>query len=250
VPLASAGRHQREDCVDAEDEHAGDGGVGEVVVCGGHDRQQRDRRVQQRQVTPARPLDADEHHCDQQCPSEVQRRHRRELIGDRRIGVLAVDAGAIGLERVDETVLVEHPRRSQRIEHVDDECDQRHRDEPVAEPRVEVAVAEDDPTDECEAQREVDEDVVVVEELDQPVEPHRDVLDAVLAEDVQRLFDVDDAAGIGERRVGVVASQVADLLVAEEGGDDDDDLADGEPGAGGEAGGTWHRHVQIVERAT
>ena len=249
MPLASAGRGECEDCVDAEDEHAGDGGVGEVVVCGGDDRQQRDRRVQQRQVTPARALDADEHQCDQQRPPEVQGRHRRELVGDRGVGVLAVDAWPVGLERVDETVLVEHPRRCQRIEHMDDERDQRHRHEPVAEPGVQVAVAEHDPSDEREAQREVDEDVVVVEELDQPVEPHREMLDAVLAEDVQRLFDVDHAAGVGERRVGVVASQVADLLVAEEGSDDDDDLADGEPGAGGEAGGTWHRHVQIVERA-
>ena len=44
------------------------------------------------------------------------------------------------------------------------------------------------------------------------------------------LLDVDHAAGVGERGVGVVAGQVADLLVSEEGGDDDDDLADGEPG--------------------
>jgi len=32
VRLAGHARHEREDGVDAEDEHAGDGGVGEVVV--------------------------------------------------------------------------------------------------------------------------------------------------------------------------------------------------------------------------
>ena len=137
-------------------------------------------------------------------------------------------------------MLVEHPRRRQRIQHVDDERDQRDREEPVAEPRVHVAVAPDDPTDEREAGREVDVHVVVVQELDHPVEPHDQVLDAVLAEDVQRPLGVDDLARVGERRVGVAPGQVADLLVGEEGDGDDDDLADGEPAAGGEAGAAWH----------
>jgi len=232
--------------VDAEHEHAGDCGIGQVVVGGGDDRQQRDRRMQQREVAPPRALDADEHQRDEQCPPEVQRWHRRELVGHRGVGVLGVDPRTVCLERVDEAVLVEHPGRCQRIQDVDDQRQQRHRDEPVAESRIDVSVADDDPTHEREAEREVDVDVVVVEELDQTVEPHRSVLDAVLAEHVQGLLDVDDAAGIGERRVGVVACQVADLLVTEERGHDDDDLADGEPRAGGEAGGAWHRHVQIV----
>jgi hypothetical protein len=142
---------------------------------------------------------------------------------------------------VDEPALVEHAGRCQRIQDVDDECQERHRQEPVPESRVQVAVTEHDPADEREAEREVDEHVVVVEELDQPVEPHRQVLDAVLAEQVQCLLDVDHSAGVGERRTLVVAGQVADLLVPEEGGDDDDDLADGEPmAAGGAGGGAWH----------
>ena len=101
-------------------------------------------------------------------------------------------------------------------------------------------MAQHHPADEREAGGEVDEHVVVVEELDQPVETHRHPLDAVLAEHVQRALDVDHPAGVGERRIGVVAGQVADLLVAEERGDDDDDLAHGEPTAGGQAGSTWH----------
>ena len=101
-------------------------------------------------------------------------------------------------------------------------------------------MAEHHPADEGEADGEVDVHVVVVEELDQPVEAHREILEPVLVEDVQRLLDVDHAAGVGERRVGVVARQVADLLVPEEGGNDDDDLAHGEPTAGGEAGSMWH----------
>ena len=74
-------------------------------------------------------------------------------------------------------------------------------------------MAEHDPADEREAQREVDEHVVVVEELDQPVEPHRQVLDAVLAEDVERPLGIDDATRVGERGALVVAGQMADLLV-------------------------------------
>ena len=101
-------------------------------------------------------------------------------------------------------------------------------------------MAQHHPADEREAGGEVDEHVVVVEELDQPVQPHRHPLDAVLAEQVQGALDVDHPAGVGEGRLGVVARQVADLLVAEEGGDDDDDLAYGEPAAGGKAGSTWH----------
>jgi hypothetical protein len=123
---------------------------------------------------------------------------------------------------------------------MDHERDQRDGEEPVAEPRVHVAVAPNDPADEREAGREVDEHVVVVQELDQSVEPHRDVLDAVLAEDVQRPLGVDDLASVGERRLAVASGQVADLLVGEEGGGDDDDLADGEPMAAGEAGSAWH----------
>jgi hypothetical protein len=101
-------------------------------------------------------------------------------------------------------------------------------------------VAEHHPADEREAGGEVDEHVVVVEELDHPVETQREILEPVLVEHVQGLLDVDYPAGVGERRVGVVARQVADLLVAEERGDDDDDLAHGEPAAGGEAGSGWH----------
>ena len=170
----------------------------------------------------------------------MQRRHRRELVRDRGVRVLRVDPRTVGLQRVDEAVLVEHARRRQRIQHVDHECDHRHRDEPVAEPRVEIPVAPHHPADEGEAGGEVDEHVVVVEELDQPLQPHRHPLDAVLAEQVQRALDVDHPAGVGEGRVGVVAGQVADLLVAEEGGDDDDDFAHSEPTAGGEAGSLWH----------
>ena len=101
-------------------------------------------------------------------------------------------------------------------------------------------MAEHNPADEGEAGREVHEDVVVIEELDQPVQAHRHPLDAVLAEHVQRALDVDHPAGVGEGRIGVVAGQVTDLLVAEEGDDDDDDLADREQRPGGEAGCTWH----------
>jgi hypothetical protein len=137
-------------------------------------------------------------------------------------------------------VLIEHARRCQRIEHVDHECDEGDRQEPVAEPGIEIAMAEHHPADEREAGGEVDEHVVVVEELDQPIETQREILKPVLVEHVQGLLDVDHAAGVGERRVGVVARQVADLLVAEERGDDDDDLAYGEPAAGGGAGSGWH----------
>lgn len=144
------------------------------------------------------------------------------------------------MQCVDEAALVEHARRRQRIQHVDHECEQRHRQEPVSKARVQVTVPEHNPADEREADGEVDEHVVVVEELDQPVHPHRDVLDAVLAEHVHGLLDVDDAAGVGERRIRVVAGQVADLLVSEEGGSDDDDLADSEPAAAGEAGSGRH----------
>ena len=170
----------------------------------------------------------------------MQRRHRRELVGDRGVGVLRVDPRAVGLERVHEAVLVEHPRRRQRIQHVDDERHQGDRQEPVAEPRVDVTMAPHDPADEREAGREVDEHVVVVQELDQPVESHRQVLDALLTEDVQRSLGDDDLTGVGERRVRVATGQVSDLLVGEEGGGDDDDLADGEPMAAGEAGCAWH----------
>ena len=101
-------------------------------------------------------------------------------------------------------------------------------------------MAEHHPADEREADGKVDEHVVVVEELDQPVEAKGEVLEPVLVEDVQRLFHVDDAAGVGERRVGVVPRQVAHLLVPEEGGGDDGDLAHGEPATGGEAGSLRH----------
>jgi hypothetical protein len=240
LPLASCARDQCEHGVDAEDEHAGHCGVGQVVVRGGDDRQQRDRRVRQRDPTPARALDPHEHERDQQRPAEVQGGHRRELVGNRRRGVLRVDLRTVRLQRVHEAVLVEHPGRRQRIHDVQHESDHGHRQEPVAKARVDVTVAEHHPADEREAGREVDEHVVVVQELDQPVQPHRQVLDPVLAEHVQRLLGIDDLAGVGERRIGVVTSQVTDLLVPDEGDNDEDDLANREPAAAAEAGSAWH----------
>jgi len=226
--------------VDAEDQCACHCSIGEVVVGGGDDRQQRDRRVRQGHVAPTCALDPDEHQRDQQRPSEVQRGHRRELVGDRLVGVLAVDAGAIALERVDEPVVLEHSRWRQGIGDVDRERGEGDGEEPVAEPRVHVAMADDDPADEGEADREVDEDVVVVQELDQAVEAHCRLLQPVLAEHVQVALDTDDLAGVFHGGARVVAGQVADLLVAEEHGDHDDDLANGEPATGGEAESTWH----------
>jgi hypothetical protein len=130
-------------------------------------------------------------------------------------------------------VLVHHPRWGEWIEHVDDERDHGDRQEPVPEPGIDLPVTEHDPPDEGEARREVHEHVVVVEELNQAVEPHDHALDAVLAEHVQRALDVDDTMGVGEGRVGVVPCQVANLLVGDERNGDDDDLAHGEPAAGG-----------------
>ena len=203
------------------------------MVGGGDDRQQRDRRVGERDPGPAPALDANEHQRDQQRPTEVQGRHRRELIGNRLVGVLGVDARAVALQRVDEAVLVHHPRWGEWVEHVDHERDHRDREEPVPEPGIDLPVTEHDPPDEGEARGEVHEHVVVVEELNQAVQPHDHALDAVLAEHVQRALDVDDTTGVGEGRVGVVACQVANLLVGDERNGDDDDLAHGEPAAGG-----------------
>jgi hypothetical protein len=223
-----------EEGVDAEHQRAGDGGVGQVVIGSGDDRQQGDRRVSVGDPAPAGALDPDEHHRHQQGPPEVQRRHCRELVGDRLVGVLGVDPRAVGVQRVDEAVLVEHARGSEWEGDVDHQRRQRHAQEPVPESGIQIAVPQHDPADEAEAEREVDEHVVVVEELDQPVEPHRDVLDAVLVEHVQGALDVDHCAGVGEGGVGVALRQMADTFVPDEGDDDQGDLAQSEPAVPGE----------------
>ena len=134
------------------------------MVAGGDDRQQRDGRVGE--PPPAVPArgdgdDADRHH---QRPSEVQRRHRRELIGHRSTRVVGIDAGAVHAQRVD--VPLEHPRRCERERDVDHHRRHRDADEPVPDRRVLVAVAGERPDQEGCGGGEVHADVEVVEDVD------------------------------------------------------------------------------------
>ena len=72
----------------------------------------------------------------------------------------------------------------------------------------------------------MNEHVVAIEQLDERVAAHREVLETALGEDVGMAFQVDDSAGVGDSLVSVVARQVPDLAIADEDGHDQGNFPD------------------------
>ena len=91
------------------------------MVGGEHDRGEREQRV--RTITNQRSAAArreDHRPRDRQRPAEVQRRHRRELVGEARVRApVPVRRRADDASGVDEAEAREHARRRERVEHVD-----------------------------------------------------------------------------------------------------------------------------------
>ena len=106
---------------------------------------------------------------------------------------VAVDARAIHVQRVDETVAAEHAWRREWIGDVDRERGGGDPDEPDANPRVGARVAEMGPQQERDRGREVDHHVVVVQQVDDEPAVEDQPLHGCLAEHVELPLDVDDA---------------------------------------------------------
>jgi hypothetical protein len=191
------------------------------------DGQQRDHRVQHDQQAPARATDRDEARGHQCRPREVQRRHRSQLVGGRCGDVTAVDAGAVDVQRVDEPVLGQHAGRSQREGDVDRQSGQRDRQEPRPDARPHVRMAGVDPHHETDACREVDEDVVVVQEVDGQAAAQDEVLQRALTEHAEPLLDADDPVGVRHRPVDIAAGQMTHLAVDHEDAHHQGELTDG-----------------------
>ena len=75
---------------------------------------------------------------------------------------------------------------------MDDEGEQRHAGEPVADLGVLIATAGEHPHQECDRDREMDEDVVPIEELDDPRQIDHPTLHPLLREGADRAFPLDD----------------------------------------------------------
>jgi hypothetical protein len=193
--------HQRR----GRDDHQRDRGVDPVVVGCGDDREQRDRRVHEGEQAASSAANGDERAGHHDGPAEVQRRHRRELIGDRLRGVGAVDAWPVALQGVDETRALQHSWWCQRIQHVHDQRCHRDADEPGADAAVVALMSHVHPHQERCRQREVNSDVVAVQEAHDQVAVHDEPLHSSFTEDVETPFQLDNPIGVGHRRVGVVA---------------------------------------------
>jgi hypothetical protein len=183
------------------------------VVRGRDDREECDHGVGEGDPPPAVAHHDDEPDGDHHRPAEVQRRHRRELVGDRLGVVGGVDVGSVHVEGVDEAG--HHPRRGERVGHVDRECGCRDTDQPVPHRAVPVGPADEQPQHEGDGDREVDADVVAVEECDQRLAAEGEVLNGALGHEPAAL-DAEHVGGVGHRLVGVVAGEEADLAVADE----------------------------------
>ena len=207
------------------DHDAGDGdeqqrhrSVQPVVVGRGDDRQEGDRRVGEDEQPPTGPADGDHAGGHEDGPPEVQRRHGRELVGHRPRRVGGIDPRPVDLERVDEALAGEHPRRSQRHEHVDDQRGQRDAEERGADAAVRGAVPGERPDQHGDRGREVDHHVVAVQHGDDQLAVQHDALDGPLREDVQPALDGHDAVGVVDGLPRVAAGEVADLAVGDEHG--------------------------------
>jgi hypothetical protein len=156
----------------------------------------------------------------------VERRHRGELVGDRLGVVGRVDVGPVHVERVDEPG--HHPRRGERVGDVDRERRCGDADQPVPHGAVPVGPADEQPQHERDRDREVDADVVAVEEPDQRLAAERELLHGALRHEPAALHR-EHVAGVGERVIGVVAGEEANLAVADEQRRHERDLADERP---------------------
>jgi hypothetical protein len=225
--------HRRENLThrpegDGERQHqqAGDGGIEPVVVGRRDDREERDRRVGERNPAPAGAHDDDDADPDDHRPPEVQRRHRRELVGHGLGVIRRVDVGPVDVERVDEAV--DHARWSERVDDVDRERGGGDAHQPVPHRAVPHGMAYEQPQHEGDRDREVHADVVAVEERHDRLAAQHERLDRVLRHEPATLR-IEHAAGVAERLGGVVAGEEADLPVADEDRCHQRDLASDRP---------------------
>ena len=177
------------------------------------------------QPRPPRTAHRDDSGRDDCPPREVQRRHGRQLVR-RRVGdILAVDAGAVHVQLVDEPLVAQHPRWREWEQHVNDQTGQGDRQEPRADASPCLRVAQEHPRHEAEAGREVHEHVVVIEELDGRPAVQDQTLQRTLAERPKPALDAHDPVGIHHCVVHVAAGQRTHLAIQREHGGHQNDLA-------------------------
>jgi hypothetical protein len=132
---------------------------------------------------------------------------------------------------------------------VDHQGRDRDSDHPRADAAVPLWVTRQHPHHEDRRQREVDTDVVTVEEADDGFAVERQRLHRLLGEQAQPALETDHLAGVLDGLVGVVAGQIADLAVADEGDGDDDQFAH-QPRTAGRIERGRGVHADIVEPTT
>lgn len=196
------------------------------MVGGAHDHGQGQQRVQQPQPPPPGTGGDDEPDRHHQGPAEVQRRHRRELVGQVVALRRPVHRGAVHARGVDQARPGEHPRRGERERQVQHQRRGGDRGQDPAGPDVVGRAAQVEPDQEGRRGREVDQGVVGVRAVHQRVAVQQERLQRTLAGQVEPSFGVPHVMGVAVRLAGVPGREPAAGLVDEEEPRDQQELSD------------------------
>ena len=115
----------------------------------------------------------------------MQRRHRRELVGDAAALGRAVDVGTEQRAGVDEAEVGPHARRREREHDVDDERRGGQQDQRAPHPEVVGRPAQEHEHQEPDGGGEVHDGVVGVRQLDEAGTVHQPALHVLLHRQVQ-----------------------------------------------------------------
>lgn len=203
------------------------------MVGGADDDEQGHQRVQQPQHAPAGPGGRDHAERQHQCPSEVQRGHRGELVGHGVGGGRGpVDGGPVDLRGVDEVRGAEHPGRCEREGEVQCEGGAGQDGEGAPGPQVVAGPAQVQPDQEEDGRREVHGRVVGVRDVHEDVtgpaaagSVQEQALDRAFAGEGQGALGVPDPARVAEGLVGAVRGEHPARLVDGEQAGDEQQLA-------------------------
>ena len=177
----------------------------------------RDERVGERHRGRPGALDGDEAGSHDHRPSEVQRRHRGELIRHRLVRVLVLYtlspcSRSVSTNPSDRSILGGASGNA----NVNGERHERDADQPRPDRAVDVTMADEQSHQECKRDREVHPRGSSGRvKIHHRLLAKRQLLHGSLGEHVELALEVDDAAGIRERLGRLVPSDAAHLAIPE-----------------------------------
>ena len=188
-----------------------DDAVEPVVVGGEHDGHARQERVREDQPARARLRDANDAVRNDERPTDMQRRHRRELIREFSNRLRAIWIRAVQHHRVDEAR--HHARRREREQQVNAERRGSHREQNPANPAVITERTNERPHQERDGADEVERHVVAVHRDDKIAMRENQPLQRCLRIEREPMLPLEHAIRVRERGVDLVLPEVPDELV-------------------------------------